>query len=627
MSRNLTAEAIPPAGTELATSRRWPVVVGLGLIALGAFSFYLYSLRMVDLADLSDIGLISVMPPQALAAVGVLNLTFFLALAQREARISLLGAHAVLLIFMLYGVTALVEPAPRFSTAWVHAGFVHFIADTGQTMPSVDARYSWPGFFSLVALLTRVTGAENLTEVVRWAPTGLNLLCLIPLLMIARQMTDSWREQWLAIWLFYLTNWVGQDYFSPQGTGFFVFLVFMAILLIWFSSRRSMVLASAEDPARSSWWAAPVRRVASLARRLGSSLRLPGPLAPGGRATKPATSAERVGLVLLLLALFAYITTSHQLTPFMLISAVSLLVVAGYCSLRGLPLLMGAMVLLWISYMTVSYWSGWLGDVIGDAGQLGSNVSTSVADRIKGSQGHIDVLQIRLAFTLGVWALAAIGLLRRLWRGYGDWRVVLLAAAPFPIMALQDYGGEALLRVYLFSLPFVAILGARAFLPSPAQRPGWVVVGAAACVSLVLVGGFFVARYGNERFEYLAPGELAAAEYLNANLPREATLVSLMSSLPIAPRTSLEFRPMDEEVPIPDARSLGDIAAIKETMASGEGGNGFFYISRGQVAYTEIVYGLPRGWAVGLEKRLISSGGVRRVYSNPDARIYRLAGE
>ena len=82
---------------------------------------------------------------------------------------------------------------------------------------------------------------------------------------------------------------------------------------------------------------------------------------------------------------------------------------------------------------------------------------------------HVFVVQFRLAMTLGFWVLALYGFLRRVRHGYLDLDAVALAFVPFGLLALQSYGGEMLLRVYLFSLPFMAFLAAAAFIPSPSR--------------------------------------------------------------------------------------------------------------------------------------------------------------
>ena len=98
----------------------------------------------------------------------------------------------------------------------------------------MNAYHNWPGFFALGALLTEVAGFNSALSFASWAPLFFNLIDLGALLLILRACTTDRRLIWLSVWFFYLTNWVGQDYFSPQGLNFFFYLVIMAILLQWF---------------------------------------------------------------------------------------------------------------------------------------------------------------------------------------------------------------------------------------------------------------------------------------------------------------------------------------------------------------------------------------------------------
>ena len=72
-----------------------------------------------------------------------------------------------------------------------------------------------------------------------WAPVVSQLLYLAPMYLILRVMRANWRAQWFAAWLFIAADWVGQDYFSPQGFGYLLYLLFIGILLNWFRRRRS----------------------------------------------------------------------------------------------------------------------------------------------------------------------------------------------------------------------------------------------------------------------------------------------------------------------------------------------------------------------------------------------------
>src|SRR5205807_75803 len=78
----------------------------------------------------------------------------------------------------------------------------------------------------------------------------------------------------------------------------------------------------------------------------------------------------------------------------------------------------------------------------------------------------------------------------------------------------QSYGGEILLRIYLFSLPPMAFFAASLFYTRPPSAGSRWMTAAVLGVSIVLLGGFLFTRYGNERADYMTRAEVDGARYL-----------------------------------------------------------------------------------------------------------------
>src|SRR5581483_482251 len=94
-------------------------------------------------------------------------------------------------------------------------------------------------------------------------------------------------------------------------------------------------------------------------------------------------------------------------------------------------------------------------------GDLISNLLAGTAGRAHGgSAEHHAVLCVRLALTAAVFVLAMLGVRRR--RGFDDRVALVLLLAPLPAV-VESYGGEMVLRVYLFALPGACVLAAYAF--------------------------------------------------------------------------------------------------------------------------------------------------------------------
>src|SRR5690348_16650954 len=129
-------------------------VVGV-LLPLSTFVLWLFSLHSITLQSMTDLGLVSVLPAANIVALGLLLVSFCITLNQKKLSEWLLALHLLLLIFMLYGVTTLVEQQPRFSIVYQHAGFTEFIMRTGTVDPYFQAYFNWPGFFLFSAFLTQ----------------------------------------------------------------------------------------------------------------------------------------------------------------------------------------------------------------------------------------------------------------------------------------------------------------------------------------------------------------------------------------------------------------------------------------------------------------------------------------
>lgn len=596
--RRRHARSAPSPRRVRAFGTRWrqveSVTVVLGCLLAAGVALTLTSLTGADVRRIGSYGLVSALPLGAIGGLAIMAASFFAALAVRRPSSALLLANVVALAATLAAAPYLVEGVARFGTAYTHAGFVEAIQRTGHTFPGIDARFSWPGFFAAAAMALAAAGATDPRTLLAWAPVVVDLLFIAPLWMILRALVPDVRVRWLALWLFFVANWVGQDYFAPQAFGYLAYLTVLAVLLTWFRPRVATPMPA---------WLGRADRALS-----------------GGRPEPAPPSAElhgRVGagLSAAVLVLVAATVVSHQLTPFMLLIAVSALVATGRCSLRGLPVLVAVGTAAWISYAAVAFWSGHLDDLFGSIGRVGSTVSTSVSARIVGTQAHRNVLLLRLALAAALWGLAALGAWRLRRSGHGVTTLVLLALAPFPVLALQSYGGEVLLRVYLFALPAVAALAAYAVAPRKTQDGARVT--SAALLGSVLLATFWVARYGNEQFESTRPGELAAVDWVYAHAPLGASLFALTNNVP------WRYRSLERYDYVTSTDPLVDAATLAGRMRDA-GPSSLLVITASQVADAQISYGQPADFAARAVARLDASGDLRLVYSNRDARVYAL---
>ncbi|WP_327410162.1 lipopolysaccharide biosynthesis protein [Streptomyces sp. NBC_01281] len=596
-------DAPPPSWRERVRRPSRPGVV-LGFLLVSALLLYwvpAFGLEDESLTDMGGLGLISVLPLPTLIGAALLVTVFSSLLWMKREHRGLLLVTLLATVVSLHALPAVIETEPRFATAWQHLGFLDYIDRTGSAVPDLDARWSWPGFFAVAAFVAKACGVSDLSEVIRWWPTAIQLLYLAPMFLLVRSMRAGWRAKWTGIWFFTLCGWVGQDYFSPQGFTYLLYLVFVAILLVWFRAPRVL-------------WTK---------RR------------PGEAEVEPTDRRQRAVLLMVLIGLFAATVPAHQLTPFVMLGVLAVLVLVGRSELRGLPILFAVLVAAWVGFMAEPYWSGHFDDLFGGVGGVGSNVSTSVSGRIQGgSSTHKLVLYTRVLLAGGMMAFACWGWWRRREHRYRERSLLVLTFVPFLGFGMQSYGGEMALRVFMFAVPGAALLAGLALFPRTGvtakerekDRLSLAPV-AALMAGLLLMGGFLVARWGNESFERIRPGEVTAMDYVYAHDDPTARLLWLSNdtvdnvtpAMPWGAKDMEKVQYVPTLAPADPVLVSGLVKALKDA-----GPNSYLMINRSQVVYLQLDVGYSATWETRLITHLDERPELRKVLVNDDVTMYAL---
>lgn len=589
------------------------------LAVIVAIGLWAGSLQGVDLSRMTDVGLISVLPLWFYLALGILTLSFALLVHRRQTSISLLLLHLVALILMIHATPAILEGTLRYSWAWKHVGIVDYIQRHGSVNPdiaSLNVYHNWPGFFALNALLTEVAGLPSALSFANGGPIFFNLLDLGALLLIFQTDSLDRRLVWLSLWFFYLANWVGQDYFAPQAMSYFLYLVIVGICLRWFS------VTAIPSPASMKHWLR-FDRLVRLYHRLVS---YGAPDTPGAALAQPL---QRVGLMAMVILLFVVVASSHPLTPFMATGAILALVILQRCHARTLPILMGVLAGTWISYMAAAFIQhGNIVEVIQSIGRLFDNIGANLIDLSLASPGQKLVALMSRGLTAAVGVLTLLGGIRRLRQGYWDLSFMLLVMAPLPLIAGNSYGGEMLFRIYFFALPFMAFFAAALLYPSPISgTSGWTVI-LTVLLSVTLLAGFCFAYYGKERMFYFSQKEVKAAQYLYDTAPNGSLIVDGTVNYPWGFKNYEDYTylSLTEMSPIELASLMKDPADILTNwMNDSSYSAAYLIITRSQKANVEMLGLLPPGLLDRIEQTLAHSPKFKLVYSNGDAKIFKLA--
>jgi hypothetical protein len=399
---------------------------GIALWAIGVST--------TDATALGSYGLPPVLPSMFWAGVVLILVSAAVELGRDHVSGWRMALHTMTLTVMLYGTAALVYSQGRYSWLYKTIGVVQYVNANGQLNRTIDIYQNWPGFFAFAAWFGKVAGVASPLAYAKWAQLVFELAAL-PLLYLAYDaLSLTPRQCWLALLLYTGTNWIGQDYFSPQGLGTVLSLGIMAIALRWLYVRKSPTSPGVQTGKD----------------RAGKS-------SPRGRYP--------VLLGVALLIIYFVLSFEHELSPYILAVQIGALAAARLVRPRWLPVLLFAIAL---GYLAPRF--GYVNSTYGLLNSIGNFFSNARPPALQGgsvSAAQHTILRSQEALSLGMWFLAVVGVLLRRRGGRSVLTLALLAFSPFITLAMLAYGQEGVLRVYLFSLPWTAALAALALAPFP----------------------------------------------------------------------------------------------------------------------------------------------------------------
>jgi len=488
-----------------------------------SLALWVVGIMRTHVAVLGAYGLLSNLPIVFYLGVILLVASAAVELSHRSPATWRLGLHAVALVVMLYGTAPLLYPEGRYSWLYKTVGVVQFVNVNGHLNYSIDIYQDWPGFFALAAWFTKVAGLSSPLAFAKWAQLFYELAALPLLYLIYDALRLSTRQRWVAILLYAGANWIGQDYFSPQATGTLLSLGIMALVMRWLylpDRARIPVL----HRLRSRWVDEPDQ--------------------PIPRARPP--SRRDISVVIAVVLVYTVLTFTHELSPYIVAFQLGALAVVGVLRPRWLPVVLAAIA---IGYLAL-HWSyvnshfgllKALGDFFKNVAPPASKVGASPSQRVIELSSEV--------LSLGMWALAGVGALLRRRAGQNVLPLLLLAYSPVLVLAVQGYGNEGILRVFLFSLPWTVALASSALLPRirrasnyathrpRARRQGDPAVSdntrrrlralRAAAVLAAVVGLFFPAFFGDDTINVMPQQEVIAIGNLLSHEPAGTIYVPL----------------------------------------------------------------------------------------------------
>lgn len=550
----------------------WSQAVVLLCVA-GSILLWTVGFAGTDPREMGELGLLSQFNSATVAAmVLLLGSTLICVFQHRPGWV--VGTHLVTYLVLLHGTPAVLYGSVRYAWSFKHLGMVDFILRTGQVDPGIDVNpiyHNWPGMFAASALIADLGGQGAADAMALWAPLGFNLILLVVLRYLFRGMTGRTPVVWLALVIYFTMTWVGQDYFSPQAVAYILYLGVMGLL---------------------------VRH---------------------RHASTPRT--------LVFLLLVAAMTVTHQITLVILLLAVGALLISR--QVRGWHLLISAVGIIsaWALTFAGDYTLSNFEDLLSGLGQPLSNAEATLgkSDGTTGVQ-RLVVWGDRFTVAAGL-VFALLGIRRGRRSGTLSWTPVILMLAPAVILLQMSFGGEALLRVFLFSAPFMAFLAAGYCAPRDGAGPvDTSRLRVAALVIALLFPGFLLGYYGKERYNYFTDQEIAAARWVAVN--------ALPGSLLVEGDVNYPRQLLDSEkftyVPIAYEPSVERVLAnpedtLHQWLANPRFADGYVVITRSQKLGVELDGSLPPGSLTEVEEALTGSALFTVVFSSPDATVFTLS--
>jgi hypothetical protein len=394
-----------------------------------------------------------------------------------------LSAHLGAFVALLFGTAPLVFREPLYFYLYKYVGVVQYVTRYGSLNSHIDIYQNWPGFFALMAWFDRLVGVQSPIAFAKWSQLTVELLICIILYSAFQCLELSEREVWLALFLYVCTAWVGQDYFAAQALGVVLSFAVIALTLKWLPQEG-------EAP-----W---VARLRSKMIRRTHAWPLNIDLAPG----EASTVRRDLGAIVIITALFAVLVFVHELSPYILLCQVIALAVFGKIRHPWIVLVFLVITLGYLaprfSFVNEHYY------LLASLGHVFGNIQPPSARlNVEATVGARVAAYTSLALSAAIGALALIGLWRRSRRGGAVLVLFLLAASPAVVLLVESYGNEAILRAFLFALPWAACLAASGLMRRPNPRSLWQMRLLVFAVIITLVGLFYPAFFGDDALNYM----------------------------------------------------------------------------------------------------------------------------
>lgn len=342
-----------------------------------------------------------------LLALCIVLCAWALLVAIRDRRLLPAAAAVGAAIIVSRVTTFVATEVPLYDWTYKHLAVVDYILVHGRIAPDgTDIYAQWSAFFVMFAWFSDVTGVPPIVIAHAFAPI-IHVLIALAVYCAARVLGRPRRTAVAATFLAEVVNWVGQDYFSPQAWSLALAFGMIVLLLASPRSRAAGILA---------------------------------------------------------IIVFAATVPTHQLTPFWAVAVACLLCVVRRARPWWIAVVMVAIV---GSYLLLNLEAVLPYGVFSGSSPV-SNATSNVVSSGMPAKDFTSLIVRSLSLAV---VGSAFGCALWLWKSRKPVVALgIVAFSSFGLLLGQNYGGEAIFRVYLYAVLGCAILIAPAVVAAVDRR-------------------------------------------------------------------------------------------------------------------------------------------------------------
>ncbi|MBN2074999.1 MAG: hypothetical protein JW762_05565 [Dehalococcoidales bacterium] len=442
----------------------------ISLILTGT-ALFLWSLSLIYAElNIGFYGLIHSFPALFFIALSLLTLASFILWSSPQNHNTLLCFQLCWLIVMLWLTPVLIGSNSVFMdmTYSFYFSYIDYIDQFGHLNPASLWYHNWPGMCIFQSMFVDITGIKNLDVVALFGTFLMQFLVLLTLYLFFRYTIGRNNYRWAALWIFYLGNWIGQIYVSPQGMAFFLLMLLIAVLI-----------------------------------KAG--------LAKEGNITV----AERLKAIILISSL----AVTHILTSIAGFLSIAALWVTKKTKLISILIIAAVFIIAWTMYGASTQFEYQLPIFLDRAFRLdtlftsffsGSNTTTSPS--------HTSINTLRILFS-ALFCVIGLGgvILSRKFKEKADSTILALAIVAILMTFTGLYTFELIMRTYMFVLIPIGYFGVKLL-------NSRITSGILCLVLLISLPLYVITHYGNTVRDTVPRGEIAFWHFIQDNT-REGYLI------------------------------------------------------------------------------------------------------